>query len=317
MKYLSVVRVALLLLSVSAAQVFAQSQAPTTLEMLGYPKDARVLIIHADDLGMSHSVNRATFAALENHWITSASILVPCPWFPEVAQWSQSHQDADLGIHIAMNSEWTTFRWRPLSGSDKVSSLLDDKGYLPLLETDVAKKAKAEEAEIEARAQIDKARAAGIPLSHFDSHMGALFGRPDLFGAYRKMGDVYHTPVLIARVAETESVNAGENTPLSAAWIDQVVQIGTGVDKKDWTAWYEKQLAALKPGVYQMIVHLGYDDDEMRGATADHPDWGAAWRQADLDMVKSPEFQNFLKQQHFTLVGWKDLSKAAEAHSAR
>jgi hypothetical protein len=83
-----------------------------------------------------------------------------------------------------------------------------------------------------------------------------------------------------------------------------------GVDTKDWLAWYEKQLAPLGPGVYQVILHLAYDDEEMRGATFNHPDWGAAWRQQDLDMVKSPEFQKFLKDQRFILVGWKDIAKA-------
>ena len=87
----------------------------TVQERLGYPASARLLVIHADDLGMAHSVNSAIFEAFENHWITSASILVPCPWFPEVATWAKTHPDADLGIHLDLNSEWTTYRWRPIS----------------------------------------------------------------------------------------------------------------------------------------------------------------------------------------------------------
>src|SRR5262245_39768953 len=83
----------------------AQAPAKTVQERLGYPATARLLVIHADDLGMNHSVNRATFEALEKGWITSASILVPCPWFPEVARWAKDHPNADLGIHQALNSE--------------------------------------------------------------------------------------------------------------------------------------------------------------------------------------------------------------------
>ena len=110
---------------------------PTLQERLGHPADARLLVIHADDLGMSHSVNRATFEAFENGWITSASILVPCPWFPEVARWARAHPDADLGIHLALNSEWTGFRWGPVGPRDAAGSLVDRDGYFPMLETDV------------------------------------------------------------------------------------------------------------------------------------------------------------------------------------
>src|SRR5262245_18307239 len=105
----TVVVAPLLLIVLPTAQ-----QKPLLQVRLGYAPDARVLIIHADDLGMSHSVNRATFEALEHKWITASSILVPCPWFPEVARWAREHPDADLGIHLAVNSEWTGFRWGPL-----------------------------------------------------------------------------------------------------------------------------------------------------------------------------------------------------------
>ena len=91
--------------------------------------------------------------------------------------------------------------------------------------------------------------------------------------------------------------------------LDNIISMDVGVSKADWVKWYENALAALPPGVYEMIVHLAYDDEEMRGATRDHPDWGAAWRQSDFDMVRSPEFRQFLKDQGFILVGWKDLIK--------
>src|SRR5207247_1763857 len=99
--------------------------AVTLQERLGHPRSARLLVIHADDLGMAHTVNRASFEALERGWITSASIMVPCPWFPEVARFARAHPDADLGLHLVLTSEWTTFRWGPLSPVDQVPSLLD------------------------------------------------------------------------------------------------------------------------------------------------------------------------------------------------
>ena len=287
---------------------FAQTRPKTVQERLGYPPSARLLVIHADDLGMDHSVNRATFDALEKHWITSASILVPCPWFPEVESWTKDHPDADLGIHQALNSEWTGFRWGPVSSKDRVPSLLDAEGYLPLDTPEVAKNAKPAEVEQELRAQINRARAAGIHLTHLDSHMGALFETPQLFAIYQQMGHSYGLPILEAR--EGSHAPHGVSPPADEVLVQKVIEMNPGIAAKDWVGWYEHELSALGPGIYQVIVHLAYDDEEMRGATLDHPDWGAAWRQRDLDMVRSAEFQNFLKNQNFVLIGWKDLAKA-------
>jgi predicted glycoside hydrolase/deacetylase ChbG (UPF0249 family) len=300
----------LFLLTLALAASHAQSAAPlkTVQERLGYPASARLLIIHADDFGMNHSVNRATIAALENHWITSASILVPCPWFPEAARWAKDHPDMDLGIHQALNSEWTGLRWGPVSSKDRVASLLDPDGYLPLETPAVSKNAKPAEVETELHAQIDMAKAAGVHLTHLDSHMGALFTNGELFKVHQKMGYAYKLPILQA--LEGDHSPQGATVPPGEGLVQKVIEINPGIDAKDWSAWYEKELSALGPGVYQVIVHLAYDDEEMRGATSDHPDWGAAWRQHDVDMVKSTEFQKFLKDQGFVMVGWKDLEKA-------
>src|SRR5579872_1048426 len=192
----------LALVSLSAQQIqSAPSRKPGTSvqEKLGYPANARLLIVHADDFGMTHSVNRAISEALENGWVTSSSILVPCPWLPEVARWARSHPQADLGIHLALNSEWTDFRWGPVSPKDKVGSLLDAQGYLPLLETQVAQQAKPAEVESELHQQVDRARSLGIPLSHLDTHMGALLGTPALIAAYRKVAQDYSLPIPLKR----------------------------------------------------------------------------------------------------------------------
>src|SRR5258706_14113482 len=107
--------VLLLLLFLSCLIIAQTPPSKPVQERLGYPATARLLVIHADDLGMNHSVNRATFEALEKGWITSASILVPCPWFPEVARWAKVHPNADLGIHLALTSECTDLRWDPVT----------------------------------------------------------------------------------------------------------------------------------------------------------------------------------------------------------
>lgn len=303
------------LIAISAAVVSMAiglaGQPSTIQERLGHPADARLLVIHADDFGMSHSVNRATIEALTNRWITSASILVPCPWFPEVVRFARAHPDADLGIHMAVNSEWTAFRWGPVSGRDAVPSLLDPDGYLPLVEPTVVAQAKPAEVERELRAQVDRAKAAGIGLTHLDSHMATMFRSPALFEVYRRMGASYGLPLLLERMGERGGESASFDTGSEKdALVDRVLSIAPGVAAADWQRAYEKMLAPLPPGVYQLIVHLAYDDEEMRGATSDHPDWGAAWRQQDLDLVKSESFRKFLADQKFVLVGWRELAKA-------
>jgi predicted glycoside hydrolase/deacetylase ChbG (UPF0249 family) len=301
---------AFLMLSLCA---FGQNpKGKTVQERLGYPAKARLLIIHADDLGMSHSVNRATFDGLEKGFITSSSILVPCPWFPEVAEWAKKHPEADLGIHMALNSEWTGFRWATISPRDKVPSLLDQSGYLPVVETTVVQQAKMPEVEMELHAQVDKAKAAGIRLTHLDSHMVTLLRSQPLFETYNKVGRSYGLPLLLERSQGAYLPNGQQ--PADWALVDKVLGIDVGVAPKDWLQAYQNLLKPLGPGVYELIVHTAIDDDEMRGATWDHPAWGAAWRQFDYDMLKSPEWQKFLKDEGFILVSWKDLAKALPAN---
>jgi predicted glycoside hydrolase/deacetylase ChbG (UPF0249 family) len=286
----------------------AQADGRSIQERLGYPASARLIVIHADDLGMAHSVNRATFEALEKGWISSSSILVPCPWFAEVARFARDHPDADLGVHLAVNSEWTGYRWGPVGPVDAVASLLDKDGYLPLEETEVVAHAKPDQVERELRAQIDRARSAGIRLTHLDSHMATLFRSPALLNVYLRLGPAYNLPLLLERTGADRSAWAGAQAD---ALVDRVISLeAPGAPMAEWPAAYEKLLTPLPPGVYELIVHLAYDDDEMRGATWDHPNWGAAWRQADFDLVKSQRFRDFLRAQGFTLVKWKDLGRA-------
>jgi predicted glycoside hydrolase/deacetylase ChbG (UPF0249 family) len=289
----------LLLSSLSVPTASAQG---TLQEKLGYPKSAHLVILHADDLGMAHTVNTATLEALEKKWISSASILVPCPWFPEVVAFGKAHPEADLGIHLALNSEWTAFRWGPVSSTSTVPSLLDPDGYLPLVEEIVAANAHPDEVERELRAQIEKARTAGIPISHFDSHMGTLHHTPAFTAIYRRLGRQYGMPI---RAFEDVPGLAPEDRLL-----DGVFEMNPGVAPGEWFSTYKTWLASRAPGVYEVILHLAHNDEEMQGATSDHPNWGAAWRQSDFDLVKSPEFAAMLQKLGFTVITWRELARA-------
>jgi len=279
----------------------------TVSERLGHPPDARLLVVHADDFGMSHSVNRATIQALEHRWVTSSSIMVPCPWFPEVVTFARSHPEACLGIHLTLNSEWTTFRWGPLLGRDAVPSLVDADGYLPLLETQVVERAGVADVEAELRAQIETANRAGIASTHLDTHMLTLLRSPAFLSTYVELGRRYALPILTL----PELTPARDELPPMCRLVDSVFEADPGLSAGSWRDGYERMLAKLPPGVHQLTVHLGFDDDEMRAASFDHPNWGAAWRRRDLDLVSSETFRRFLANEGFVLVSWRDLARAA------
>jgi chitin disaccharide deacetylase len=293
-----------------ATTASAQINSDTIIKRLGYPADSKLLIIHADDFGMAHSVDRAIMQAFDNGWITSASIMVPCPWFPEAAEFARNHPQADLGLHLTLTSEWMSFRWRPVSATP-VPSLLDQEGYMPLTETDAAAQEKIPDVRNELRAQIEKAKAAGVNFTHLDSHMGTLFQTQALFNEYQKAASDYHVPNFIASGENTHGEHNFSVQPDKLV-VTTDLQMTPGVPKDQWLVAYKKMLTGLKPGVYQLIVHLGFDDPELQAIAYNHPDWGAGWRENDVRVVSSREFQQFLKDQGFKLVTWRELAKAMQ-----
>jgi|SRR5579872_6692744 len=307
-------RIIVLLIFLAPIIVAAQQPAsPSVLQQLGYPANAKLLIIHADDLGMAHSVNQATFEALEKGWITSSSIMVPCPWLEEVARWAKTHPQADLGIHLTLDSEWTSYRWRPIESADKVPSLLDAEGYFPN-DPSLLVNADPTQVEAELRAQIDRARLLGINPTHLDSHMLALLSTPPFIRVYQNLSKEYDLPILLVSAGEFKTPDP---MPANQIVVTQVITMDPGVKKQDWLNWYKSKLSNLQPGLYELVVHLAHDDEEMQGATSDHPDWGAAWRQADFETMGSAEFRKFLQDQKFVLVSWRELAqKFAKAQAA-
>ncbi len=167
---------------------------------------------------------------------------------------------------------------------------------------------KPEEAERELRAQVERAVALGIRPTHLDSHMGVLFSTPELFAVYVKVAHDYKLPFLAVRLP---SVPAQFFSILSEkdVVLDSVVIASPAVRANEWRDFYLQAVKNLKPGVTEMIVHLGHDDAELQAVTADHPDYGSAWRQRDYDLVTSPEFKKALEENHVISVKWKDLKK--------
>lgn len=283
----------------------AQTSPQPTPERLGYPAGTRLLIIHADDLALAHSVDQASFAALESHAATAASIMAPCPWLTEVAAWASEHPDADLGLHLTLNSEWKSYRWGPLASRNEVPRLLDPDGYLWSEVAPAVSHATPAEVEKELRAQIDRARTAGLRLTHLDSHMGTLF-TPKFFPVYVKVARDYGVPFFAVRLpgfpkAMLDLLRDTDIVP------DAVLIASPQVKPENWSEYYIGLVKSLKPGLTELIVHLGQDNAELQAITEGHPAFGSAWRQRDFDVVTSPEFRAALERNQVKVVGWKDL----------
>ncbi len=294
-----------LVLLVAVSTLDAQTK--TIAERLGYPADAKLLIIHADDLGFSHSADAASFEALDNGTISSASVMIPTPWIAEVAAYARAHPNADLGLHLTITAEWETYRWGSVESADKVPSLLDSAGTFPREVSTVVARAKAGEVELELRAQIERALALGIRPTHLDSHMGALFSTPELFATYVKVARAYRLPFLALR----GDPRTKPQPPLleTDVLLDTVITAAAEVPRDQWKQFYLNAIAGLKPGLTELLVHLGRDDSELQAITVNHEPWGSRWRQMDTDVLTSPEFKKALKDNRVIVITWRDLHK--------
>ena len=288
---------------------FLYGQQLTTQEKLGYPKNTKLLIIHADDLGVSHSENEGTISALEKGVVSSASIMVPCPWFSEIAAYAVAHPTADFGLHLTLTSEWKYYKWGPLSGSNEVPGLVNKKGFLYADVDSVYKAATLAEIEKELRKQIEKARQFGIDFTHFDSHMAALFGRADYLKILIKLGREYKVPVLLNRSVPRSAFNVDLAGFVNEkdVFVDKIYTASPEDYKKGMENFYTPLLKTLQPGLAIFIIHTAYDDKEMQAVTVDHPDWGAAWRQADYNFFTSENCKKILKEENIHVITWREV----------
>ena len=293
----------------SATGAAQRATASTLPERLGYPRDAKLLIVHADDLGMAHSVDAASVKAFETGLVNSGSVMVSCPWFSEIAAYARSHTEADLGLHLTLTSEWSLFRWGPVLSQDRVPSLLNRDGYLYPTESEAAAHADARQAEAEIRAQIERARAFGLRPTHLDSHMGTLYQNEPLFQVFLRVARDNKLPVRISSDWLDRAPFIPTNLGPDDIVIDRIIEISPGVPPEQWAAFYADAIKSLRPGITEIVVHLAYDDEEMRAATADHPDWGAGWRQRDFDFFTSASCRRLLQENHVKLITWGEVGR--------
>jgi predicted glycoside hydrolase/deacetylase ChbG (UPF0249 family) len=299
-----------LVLMLSLCSLAGQVPPRSLAEKLGYPRDTKLLIVHADDLGLSHSVDAAATKALESGSVNSASLMVPCPWFPEMVDYAKTHPEADFGLHLTLTSERTFYRWGPVASRDRIPSLLDANGYFrqDWTESTVIDPAQVE---VELRAQIDRAYAMGLRPTHFDSHQFRLLEtNKDLFAVFLRVAHDYRLPALIPRNWFAQHPYMQALVPPDDILVDQVVTIMPEVTPDHWAEFYENAIKNLPAGVTELVIHPGFNDDELQAMTRERATWGAAWRQRDYDYFMSLRFRQLLRENGVKLVTWRELQRA-------
>lgn len=304
MKQLTIVLFVLLHLNVFAQQSLA--------EKLGYTKEDKLLIIHADDLAVSHSENIASFLAMKAGSVNSASIMMPCPWVAEVADYKKRNPEADFGLHLTMTNEWYHINWGPVASKDKVPSLVNENGFLKANCLDFGMSADPQEAALELKAQVEKAYRMGLDPTHFDAHMGCLlFNSAELFEEYLKLGREYKVPVMVGRFFLQAATQAFKDKITEQdVIVDQILTAGPQDYESGMANYYETTLNELDAGVNVLLIHTAFDNAELQAMTIGQEYWGAKWRQQDFDFFTSAKCKQLLDDNNIKLVTWRDIKNA-------
>ncbi|SFA79734.1 polysaccharide deacetylase family protein [Algoriphagus aquimarinus] len=301
----------LFLLAFLPSLTFSQNLA----EKLGYPSDTKLLIIHGDDVGVSHSQTKATFDAMKYGIVNSTSMMVPTGWSAEVGEMAKEMPTADIGIHITLTNEWLNFNWGPEAGRTAVPGLANEKGHMYPDCAQVTANASPEEVEIEIRAQIKAANQMGIIPTHLDSHMGCVFyGRPEYLKSYLKIAQELNIPAMINQqmvdgiVKPNSALFEGINVEKFPV-VDQLFMAEPKDYEAGMEAYYTKSLNNLTSGLNVILIHLAFDDAEMNAVTKGHETYHAPWRQADYDFFTSEKARELLKKNKVQLVTWREVGK--------
>jgi len=291
----------------SLASITVGAETHSLAERLGYKSTDRVLIINGDDVGMCHAANRGTIECLEKGLMRSASIMVPCPWFPEIAAYARAHPEKDFGIHLCHTSEWSSYRWGPIAPHDQVPGLVDPDGYLWHEVEQVYAHATPTQALVEARAQIRRAQAAGIDVTHLDSHMGTLQLDPEYVKSYLQLALEFDLPV---RMASQDTLARNGQPALRAQFTakgilfpDYFVYDELPNESKDVKAFWLGIAKNLKPGVTELFIHAAVPTDELKALTST---WGT--RSAEFALfTDDDDLKRLVAEQKIILVGYRAL----------
>lgn len=328
----------LLLLALPAA-----AQPPSTYaERLGWKPGARVIILHMDDAGMSWDSDEGIERVLEHGAARSLSVMMPCPWVPQMVRYILAHPGADAGLHLTLTSEWRDYRWGPLAGASSVPGLADSEGALWPSVEDVVRHATPAEIAAEMRAQLARAERMGFHPTHLDTHMGTVYATPAFLDEYVRLGLDKHIPVMVPGGHDSFLM---EHTP-SAAPSDPRWEALRALGRKLWdaglpvlddlhnvsydwrvppeaardqaalqhwkTARYIDSLSKLKPGLTMVIMHCTAPTPVFAHISASGP-----VRESDMLAMLDPDFRRFLDREGFIVTTWREAAARRTAQSSR
>jgi len=271
-----------------------------TNRLLGYPVDARLLIINADDFGMCHAINEAIFRALKKGVLRSTTLMVPCPWALHAMRFLADHPEITFGVHLTVISDWVDYRWGPVTSREKVPSLIDKAGYFYNFEhmPEFLAQVRLDQLEMEFRAQIEAVLATGLKPTHLDWHSLRIGGRADIFDVMLRLAREYGLALRVAGRSWIEKVQSQGFPTNDYDFLDSYL-----LDPVDKSARYDQMLRELPAGLSEWAVHPGLDNSEL---LAIEPD-GKHVRQTDFDFLMSQEAKDIVKGEGIILLDYRAL----------
>ncbi|MCZ6502277.1 MAG: polysaccharide deacetylase family protein [Gammaproteobacteria bacterium] len=283
------------------------------LKKMGFSEDDKVLITHIDDMGFCHAANMASFECLDSGAASCGSVIVNAPWFLETAEICKQNPQYDVGVHLTLTCEYSTFRWPALSSKDPESGLVDAQGYLWHTREDAIRHVKEEAAEAEMREQIDRALEAGIDVTHIDTHMGSVV-HPKFLRIYLKLADEYGVPAFLPNITRQrleqlrEDEMANEYLELlekidtdKVPTLDEII-IDTLIDLDDKKAFYRELIDGIKPGLTHLLFHAAKQGDELNAIANTH-----ASRNADYLAFSDPALKAYIDAAGVKHIGYREL----------
>lgn len=285
------------------SNAFSQSLA----ERLGYKVTDKILIINNDDAGMCHAANTATIEGMENGLISSATIMMPCPWSNEIVKYAKENPDKGFGVHLTLTAEWKNYRWRTIASRSEVPGLYDDQGYMWKGVMEVYQASNPDEALIEGRAQIQKALDMGVQVTHIDSHMGTFQYAPDYMKVYLQLAEEFDLPARMPAQSTLDDMGAPpfrdfckERGIIHPDYFihEEFQNYKTENVEEFWTSY----IKSLKPGVTEIYVHAATEGDEIRAITG-----SASKRIKELEFFTSNQFRELIEDEGIIVISYRSL----------